>query len=110
MTCSLNLGPVVVIGAEVIQCNTSTVPFPHNSHLTVIGSSTSSRVAIQGSQLTAILSNGSLTSVSPFVISNSAVTLSVEGSNNITSTSTDHAGIQCADLSNISLQTRLNGI
>jgi hypothetical protein len=110
MTCDLALGPVAVNGPQVTECNGTTQAFAHNSKLLLIGQSTSSGVAITGSSLTVEVSRLSITSPSPFLISQSSVSIILSGSNRLASNAAERAGIECGGSSNISFSTVKGGL
>jgi hypothetical protein len=102
MKCDLTNGPVIVAD-HILQCNGLTLPFPHNSTLHIIGSTSRHFVSLTNTALSVHLSSISITAPSPFTVINSTVSIFLSGSNEFTSISSHRSAIDCSDFSNVSL-------
>jgi hypothetical protein len=98
------LGPVV-IASQVLQCNDDSVTTPLNSPLQITGTSSTNGISISKSRVDVVFSDLSIQGGNPFIISDSSVSLSFQGSNTISSRSAERAGIECSSWSNISIST-----
>jgi hypothetical protein len=75
----------------------------------ILGTSGASRVFVQRSDVSIVLSNVVLTGLSPFSISESSVTILLEGENSLTNAGTYSTGVECAELSNVTFTAALGG-
>jgi hypothetical protein len=100
MSCDVGLGPVIVKGPSILECNGSTVPFPHSSSLVLFGPTSTHSVSITDSALRVELSNIILEQNDPISVIRSTVSFALIGSNHIHSFS--GPGIACAEGANLS--------
>jgi hypothetical protein len=68
-----------------------------SSVLRIVGTSGASRVSVQRSEVSIVLSNVVLTGPNPFSISESSVTVLLEGENSLRNTGTYSTGVECAE-------------
>jgi hypothetical protein len=92
----------VLVSEEALICNKQHYSMNY-SPLIVIGKSSSHSIRINAANLKVHFSNLFINTESPLVISGSSVVLVAMGVNELHSTSSNHAGIECSDNSNVTL-------
>jgi hypothetical protein len=103
VTCDIGRGSVVIDGPLLVECNGDKTPRPHDSRVAINGTTTANRVLIVDANLALRIDKLSITTQLPFLISSSSVSIAFAGASTLTATAPLHAGLECADLANISL-------
>jgi hypothetical protein len=102
IVCDIGQGDVTVTDHS-LSCNGTNISDSISTFI-VTGNSGSKSVQIQNADVVVVISGVAITGDSPFVISGSSVTLIIAENNDLTSTVTAHAGMECSSRSNITLQ------
>jgi hypothetical protein len=101
LECNISLSDILV-SKETLICNKQHYPM-NRSLLIVTGKSSSHSIRINAANLKVHFSNLFINTESPLVISGSSVLLIAKGVNELRSTSSINAGIECSDNSNVTL-------